>query len=113
MKVICNGLVEFFGTRLLATWPIMKPVEAQRVQIRMEEAHTLRMLAHEFRAIAPSWDIYPRVCYHRDVKGVIHETEYGEEGQVNVNDQILLLPRKIQEDEGRFKRILGTREPNG
>jgi hypothetical protein len=71
-------------------------------EIGMEEAYTLRMLADEFRAPTPKWNICPRICYHRDVKGVvIHETEYGEDGAVSPNDEILCLPVKIQEDVGR------------
>jgi hypothetical protein len=62
------GTIQFIPRDL-----ITKPVEAMKIQIRMEyngshtdigmeAAYTLRMLSDEFRVPTPSWNIYPRIC---------------------------------------------------
>jgi hypothetical protein len=75
-------------------------------EIRMEEAYTLRMLADESRALTPSWNIYPRICYHRDVKGVvIYPTEPGRRRDDRGPEaKIGIRHAKINERKGRRPR---------
>jgi hypothetical protein len=80
----------------------------------MEFAYTLGMLADEFRTLTPSWNIYAKVRFHRKVKGfAIHETEFGENGEMRMNDAIQCLPARIQEDAGRGMCVFIEQFPSG
>jgi hypothetical protein len=107
-----GGYIQFVPRDL-----IMKPVQAHLVQIRidyddgyaeigMDYAYTLRMLSNEFRALTSMWNIYPRICVYRDNNGVvIRETDIDSNGKGRMNDEILVLPPRIQEEATRGTEI--------
>jgi hypothetical protein len=72
----------------------------------MDYAYTLKLLSDEFRALTPSWNIYPRICVHRDSGGVvIHESDVDSDCERKIDSDMLILPPRIQEPEARGTEI--------